>query len=269
MVYEQGSSKGIKWNEITWYSRLGAIILLLGIIPALSFYIGTQYQSTLNIQSTNQSLQKELSAKTATQIPSKVITLPIGGTQDSLTLNSIDFSGQSASVTEFLFCDTCLNNSIPPKTFTLTLNDRLENPLGGDLGFVTLTSLSSSTATIVISNPYLTETSSQYSAQDNHDLCSPRTVNAAENTGDFTAYKITGTAPYICQDGMNILAIYSKTNVCLIVNSERRIELNAVIPNKKYISSDGQTTFTKNSGDFDFVEGSPPTRHICNLPGIE
>lgn len=36
--------RGIKWNEVTWYSRLGAIVLFIGIIPALFFYIGTQYE---------------------------------------------------------------------------------------------------------------------------------------------------------------------------------------------------------------------------------
>jgi hypothetical protein len=35
---------GIEWNKVTWYSKLGAIILFVGVVPALSFYIGTQYQ---------------------------------------------------------------------------------------------------------------------------------------------------------------------------------------------------------------------------------
>ncbi len=39
------SPSGIRWNEVTWYSRLGAIFLFLGIVPALCFYIGTQYQA--------------------------------------------------------------------------------------------------------------------------------------------------------------------------------------------------------------------------------
>jgi len=34
----------IEWNRVTWYSKLGAIILFLGVIPALCFYIGTQYE---------------------------------------------------------------------------------------------------------------------------------------------------------------------------------------------------------------------------------
>jgi hypothetical protein len=35
----------MKWNEVTWYSRLGAIVVCFGVIPVLTFYIGTQYSS--------------------------------------------------------------------------------------------------------------------------------------------------------------------------------------------------------------------------------
>jgi len=35
----------VRWNEVTWYSKLGAIIVFLGVIPALSFYFGAQYQA--------------------------------------------------------------------------------------------------------------------------------------------------------------------------------------------------------------------------------
>ena len=34
----------IKWNKVTWYSRLVTLILFLGVFPALTFYIGTQYE---------------------------------------------------------------------------------------------------------------------------------------------------------------------------------------------------------------------------------
>jgi hypothetical protein len=39
----------IKWNEVTWYSRLGAIILFVGCVPAFSFYVGEQYEQATNI----------------------------------------------------------------------------------------------------------------------------------------------------------------------------------------------------------------------------
>jgi hypothetical protein len=39
----------IEWNRITWYSKLGAIILFILVIPILTFYIGIQYEKTTNI----------------------------------------------------------------------------------------------------------------------------------------------------------------------------------------------------------------------------
>ena len=41
---------GIKWNEVTWYSKLGAIILFIFVVPALAFYIGMQYQAVLDLE---------------------------------------------------------------------------------------------------------------------------------------------------------------------------------------------------------------------------
>ncbi|MSU55492.1 MAG: hypothetical protein EXS46_03070 [Candidatus Taylorbacteria bacterium] len=38
----------IKWNKVTWYSRLGALILFLIVVPILAFYVGTQYQETVH-----------------------------------------------------------------------------------------------------------------------------------------------------------------------------------------------------------------------------
>jgi hypothetical protein len=36
----------IQWHEVTWYSRWGAILLFLVIVPTLCFYIGVQYELT-------------------------------------------------------------------------------------------------------------------------------------------------------------------------------------------------------------------------------
>ncbi len=44
----ESAPAGIRWNEVTWYSKLGAIVLFVGVVPALSFYIGTQYQAVLD-----------------------------------------------------------------------------------------------------------------------------------------------------------------------------------------------------------------------------
>ena len=34
----------IKFNEVTWYSKLAAVIFFIGVLPTLTFYLGTQYQ---------------------------------------------------------------------------------------------------------------------------------------------------------------------------------------------------------------------------------
>ncbi len=33
----------IKWNKITWYSRLLAAIFFIGVLPAWTYYLGIQY----------------------------------------------------------------------------------------------------------------------------------------------------------------------------------------------------------------------------------
>jgi hypothetical protein len=37
----------IKFNEVTWYSKLGAVILFLLVVPILTFYIGREYEATV------------------------------------------------------------------------------------------------------------------------------------------------------------------------------------------------------------------------------
>jgi len=39
----------IKFNEVTWYSKLAAVVLFIFIIPALTFYIGKEYQKTNDV----------------------------------------------------------------------------------------------------------------------------------------------------------------------------------------------------------------------------
>lgn len=41
----------IKWNEVTWYSKLGAVILFIVVVPILTFYIGRSYQQLQEIRS--------------------------------------------------------------------------------------------------------------------------------------------------------------------------------------------------------------------------
>ena len=36
----------IKFNEVTWYSKLAALIFFLIALPTLTFYMGVEYQKT-------------------------------------------------------------------------------------------------------------------------------------------------------------------------------------------------------------------------------
>lgn len=46
----------MKWNEVTWYSRLLAIIIFIAVLPAMAFYVGTKYQETADILSRTHSV---------------------------------------------------------------------------------------------------------------------------------------------------------------------------------------------------------------------
>lgn len=40
---QKSTASFIKWHEVTWYSKFTSIVVLIGIVPLLAFYIGTQY----------------------------------------------------------------------------------------------------------------------------------------------------------------------------------------------------------------------------------
>lgn len=43
--------QNIKWHEVTWYSKWGAIILFLVVVPILAFIVGVKFQEVKDIQS--------------------------------------------------------------------------------------------------------------------------------------------------------------------------------------------------------------------------
>lgn len=63
----------IQWNEVTWYSKLGAIILFILVVPALTFYIGTEYEKTMSV---THSLSIPVSYQPASSVPSLPVTAP-------------------------------------------------------------------------------------------------------------------------------------------------------------------------------------------------
>ncbi len=47
----------IKFNKVTWYSKLAAIVFFIGILPTLTFFIGAQYQEVKNLNLSETSIQ--------------------------------------------------------------------------------------------------------------------------------------------------------------------------------------------------------------------
>lgn len=39
----------ITFTEVTWYSKLAAVIFFIGVLPVLTFYIGMKYQEVISI----------------------------------------------------------------------------------------------------------------------------------------------------------------------------------------------------------------------------
>ncbi len=48
-ISQASKMKGIQWSRVTWYSWWLAIVLFCIVIPALSFYIGVEYQKTQEV----------------------------------------------------------------------------------------------------------------------------------------------------------------------------------------------------------------------------
>ena len=42
----------IKFNEVTWYSKLASVIVCLGLLPILIFYIGVEYEKAKTVNET-------------------------------------------------------------------------------------------------------------------------------------------------------------------------------------------------------------------------
>lgn len=34
----------IQWNEVTWYSKLAAILFFVGVLPVFTFFMGMEYR---------------------------------------------------------------------------------------------------------------------------------------------------------------------------------------------------------------------------------
>jgi hypothetical protein len=64
----------IQWNAVTWYSRLAAIVVFLGLVPALCFYVGVQFELVFDAPPVNQDISLAAAHNVATTSALSVIT---------------------------------------------------------------------------------------------------------------------------------------------------------------------------------------------------
>jgi hypothetical protein len=65
----------IQWNTVTWYSRILSIIVFVGIMPAVNFYIGVQYEQTqAALQAAEDAQERQLTTPVHHKEPVKTTT---------------------------------------------------------------------------------------------------------------------------------------------------------------------------------------------------
>ncbi len=100
----------VEWNRVTWYSKLLAIVIFIGVIPTLTFYIGMKYQEAVDandetniltlISSTNSPLVSNrpslplVNATTSASISSSTTYTVTSSTSNNLVL-TLKESGQT------------------------------------------------------------------------------------------------------------------------------------------------------------------------------
>lgn len=102
----------IKFNEVTWYSKLAAIIFFIAIVPILAFYIGARYQEVKDINKVMIQMQNNTLVDNKNEVDSKEImevgklVLTALKNKDYFTLNNLTSSeGLTVSLTPYKIFD--------------------------------------------------------------------------------------------------------------------------------------------------------------------
>lgn len=88
----------LRWNEVTWYSRLGAILLFLVVVPIISFVVGERYQEVQNLQAPTSAAVS--GPKTAHSFSISYATSTLSRTSIGFTITVPTISIPSDTVTE-------------------------------------------------------------------------------------------------------------------------------------------------------------------------
>ncbi len=116
---EQQPITKVKWNEVTWYSKLGAIILFVGVVPALSFYFGTQYELALRDMYSTAQTTHNYSQKPITQALSNTKSAFFSPATPQQTKKALE---QSLESKEFAYKDIGNSSSFCGKVIVYPVN---------------------------------------------------------------------------------------------------------------------------------------------------
>ncbi len=53
----------IEWNKVTWYSKLGAVLLFIVVVPVITFVIGKEYQKTIDVLENNDAYHPAMTSR--------------------------------------------------------------------------------------------------------------------------------------------------------------------------------------------------------------
>lgn len=56
LIGEASTRKGVQWGRVTWLSLWLGVLLFCVLIPLLSFYIGMEYQKTVELSAVSSSV---------------------------------------------------------------------------------------------------------------------------------------------------------------------------------------------------------------------
>ena len=108
----------IKFNEVTWYSKLGAVILFLVIVPSLMFYIGIKYEETKLI----------IADQKTVEAPKDLPPSPLSLAREALLDGTYTFDGKNITLTNGLSEQT-----IVPGSASKVITRVFGEPVIGDL----------------------------------------------------------------------------------------------------------------------------------------
>lgn len=79
----------IQWNSVTWYSRLGALLFFLFVLPTLTFCIGREYEKTLQTISLIDSISPKTGGREHTIISPYRTNSTRGASVSSIELSGV------------------------------------------------------------------------------------------------------------------------------------------------------------------------------------